>query len=158
MPVEKSEVIWFDGQLVPWEQAQVHVLTHTLHYGLGVFEGIRCYEGHDGKPGIFRLAEHVERLVDSAHIVGMKLPYDAPTLAAACVETVRVNRLKSCYVRPLAFIGDGEMGLAAVSNPVRVAIAVWPWGAYLGEQGLSRGIRVKTSSFQRFHVNTFMTR
>jgi branched-chain amino acid aminotransferase len=156
--MEKSELIWLDGEFVPWDQAKVHVLTHTLHYGLGVFEGIRCYEGGDGRPGIFRLAEHVRRLVDSAHIVGMALPYDQEQLQRACIETVRANRLRSCYIRPLAFLGDGEMGLAATTNPVRVCVAVWPWGAYLGDAGVSQGIRVKTSSFQRFHVNTLMAR
>lgn len=155
--MEKSEVIWLDGKFVPWDQANVHVLTHTLHYGLGVFEGIRCYEGDDGRPGIFRLGEHVRRLLDSAHIIAMKLPYDQRQLEEACIETVRRNRLRSCYIRPLAFLGDGEMGLAA-DNPVRVAVAAWSWGAYLGEAGVTRGIRVKTSSFQRFHVNTLMAR
>jgi branched-chain amino acid aminotransferase len=155
--MEKSELIWLDGAFVPWDQANVHVLTHTLHYGLGVFEGIRCYEGHDGQPGIFRLAEHVRRLLDSAHIVGMKMPYGQAELERACVETVRRNGLRSCYIRPLAFLGDGEMGLAA-DNRVRVAVAAWPWGAYLGDAGLAQGIRVKTSSFQRFHVNTLMAR
>ena len=156
--MEKSELIWMDGSFVPWGDANVHVLTHTLHYGLGVFEGIRCYEGQDGKPGIFRLAEHVRRLIDSAHIVGMALPFGQKDLEEACVETVRRNRLRSCYIRPLAFIGDGEMGLAAATNPVRVAVAAWPWGSYLGDEGVARGIRVKTSSFQRFHVNTLMPR
>ncbi len=155
--MEKSEQIWLDGRFVPWAEAQVHVLTHTLHYGLGVFEGIRCYEGHDGKPGIFRLAEHVERFFASAHILGMKLPCGREELLQACIDTVRVNRLKSCYIRPLGFMSDGEMGLAA-DNPVRVAVAAWPWGAYLGDDGVARGIRLKTSSFQRFHPNTFMTK
>jgi branched-chain amino acid aminotransferase len=155
--MQTTEQIWFDGRFVRWAEAQVHVLTHTLHYGLGVFEGIRCYEGHDGRPGIFRLTEHIERLAASAHIVGMPLPHDVPALVQACIDTVRVNRLTSCYIRPIAFLGAGEMGLAA-ENPVRVAVAAWPWGAYLGEEGLARGIRVKTSSFQRFHPNTFMTK
>lgn len=156
--MEKSEQIWFDGRLVPWDAAQVHVLTHTLHYGLGVFEGIRCYEGHDGRSAIFRLHEHVERLFGSAHILGMTIPFSREQIAAACVETVRVNQLKSCYIRPLVFLGDGEMGLAAVNNSVRVAIAVWSWGAYLGDDGLRNGVRLKTSSFQRMHVNTHMTK
>jgi branched-chain amino acid aminotransferase len=155
--MEKSELIWLDGAFVPWDQANVHVLTHTLHYGLGVFEGIRCYEGHDGVAGIFRLREHVRRLLDSAHIVAMRMPFGQQELEQACIETVRRNRLRSCYIRPLAFIGDGEMGLAA-TNATRVAVAAWPWGAYLGEDGLTQGIRVKTSSFQRFHVNTLMAR
>jgi branched-chain amino acid aminotransferase len=156
--VEKSEQIWLDGRLVPWDQARVHVLTHTLHYGLGVFEGIRCYEGHGGRGAIFRLAEHIERLFGSAHILEMKIPYTREQIMQACIETVRVNRLAACYVRPIVFLGDGEMGLAAVQNPVRVAVAVWSWGAYLGDEGLRNGVRLKTSSFQRMHVNTHMTK
>jgi len=155
--METSELIWLDGEFVPWSEAKVHVLTHTLHYGLGVFEGIRCYEGTDGRPGIFRLREHVRRLVDSAHILGLALPYTQEMLEEACIETVRRNRLRSCYIRPLAFLGDGEMGLAA-DNAVRVSVAAWHWGAYLGDRGVAEGIRVKTSSFQRFHVNTLMPR
>jgi branched-chain amino acid aminotransferase len=156
--VQKTDLIWLDGRFVPWDEAQVHVLTHTLHYGLGAFEGIRCYEGADGSSAIFRLPEHIDRLYDSAHILRIEIPFERDELIAACVETVRVNRLHSCYLRPLVFLGDGEMGLAAVSNPVRVAIAAWPWGAYLGEDGLLRGVRVCTSSFQRMHVNTHMTK
>lgn len=156
--MEKSEYIWFDGQLVPWDAAQVHVLTHTLHYGLGVFEGIRCYEGRGGMPAIFRLSEHIDRLFGSAHILGMTIPFSRDQITAACIETVRVNKLRSCYIRPLVFLGAGEMGLAAVHNPVRVAIVVWSWGAYLGEEGLRNGVRIKTSSFQRMHVNTHMTK
>jgi len=156
--VEKSEHIWFDGQFVPWDAAQVHVLTHTLHYGLGVFEGIRCYEGQDGRPAVFRLHEHVDRLFGSAHILGIRIPFTREQLAAACVDTVRINKMRSCYIRPLVFLGAGEMGLAAVQNPVRVAIVVWAWGAYLGEDGVRNGVRLKTSSFQRMHVNTHMTK
>jgi branched-chain amino acid aminotransferase len=156
--LEKTEKIWFDGKLVAWEAAQVHVLTHTLHYGLGVFEGIRCYEGGDGKPAIFRLPEHVDRLFGSAHILGIEIPFSKEEIFAACVETVRVNKVRSCYIRPVVFIGDGEMGLGAVHNPIRVAIAVWPWGAYLGEEGVRNGVRLRTSSFQRAHVNTLMTK
>jgi branched-chain amino acid aminotransferase len=156
--VQKSEQIWFDGRLVPWEAAQVHVLTHTLHYGLGVFEGIRCYEGRGGQPAIFRLHEHVDRLFGSAHILGITIPFTREQISAACVETVRVNKLRSCYIRPIVFLGDGEMGLAAVQNPVRVAIIVWSWGAYLGDEGVRNGVRLKTSSFQRMHVNTHMTK
>jgi len=156
--MEKTEQIWFDGQFVPWDEANVHVLTHTLHYGLGVFEGIRCYAGDNGESAIFRLREHTARLFSSAHIVGMKIPFSEDDINAACVETVRVNRLRECYIRPLVFLGEGQMGLAAVTNPVRVAIVAWPWGAYLGEEGIRNGIRVKTSSFQRFHVNTMMTK
>ena len=156
--MHKTDFIWFDGTLVPWDEARVHVLAHTLHYGFGVFEGIRCYEGADGRGSIFRLAEHIDRLVGSAHILGISVPFSREALTLACVETIRANRMLSCYVRPLVFLGDGEMGLAAVNNPVRVAIAVWPWGAYLGEDGVRRGVRIKTASFQRMHVNTHMTK
>jgi branched-chain amino acid aminotransferase len=157
--MQKTDLIWMDGRFVPWADANVHVLTHTLHYGFGAFEGIRCYEGSDGRPAIFRLREHVERLASSAHILGFEMPFSVDEISSACVETVRRNRLKSCYLRPIAFIGEGEMGLgAAVSNPVRVSIIAWPWGSYLGDEGVRNGIRVKTSSFQRFHVNTLMSK
>ncbi len=156
--MQKTEQIWFDGRMVPWDAAQVHVLTHTLHYGLGVFEGIRCYESDEGKALIFRLREHIDRLFDSAHILGIRIPFTREQICQACIETVLVNRLRSGYIRPIVFLGDGEMGLAAVHNPVRVAVAAWPWGAYLGEEGVAHGVRLKTSSFQRMHVNTFMTK
>ena len=155
--MQKTDRIWLDGALVPWDQANVHVLTHTLHYGLGVFEGIRCYEGHDGRPAIFRLAEHVERLFGSAHVLDLAMPFTPEAIAQACIDTVRANALTACYIRPIAFMGDGEMGLAA-RPPTRVAIAVWPWGAYLGEEGLTKGVRLKTSSFARFHPNTLLTK
>jgi branched-chain amino acid aminotransferase len=153
--MEKTEKIWLDGVFVPWDEARVHVLTHTLHYGLGAFEGIRCYDGARG-PAIFRLREHIDRLFASAHILGIEVPYSPDQVNQACLDTVRVNGMKSGYIRPLVFIGDGEMGLAAKSNPIRVAIAVWPWGTYLGDEGVRNGIRVKTASFQRFHVNSLM--
>jgi branched-chain amino acid aminotransferase len=155
--MEKTERIWLDGALVPWEAATVHVLTHTLHYGLGVFEGIRCYECHDGRSAIFRLREHIDRLYGSAHVLELAVPFPRERVMEACVETVRANRLRECYLRPIVFLGDGEMGLAA-RPPSRVAIAAWPWGAYLGDEGMRNGIRVKTSSFQRYHPNTFMTK
>src|SRR5689334_15652173 len=155
--MQKGERIWLDGQLVAWDAAQVHVLTHTLHYGLGVFEGIRCYECHDGRSAIFRLREHIDRLYGSAHVLDLPIPYARDAIMAACVETVRANRLRECYLRPLVFMGDGEMGLAA-QPPTRVAIAAWPWGAYLGDEGMRNGIRVKTSSFARFHPNTLLTK
>src|SRR5262244_2365598 len=155
--MEKTERIWFDGALVPWDAAQVHVLTHTLHYGLGVFEGIRCYACHDGRSAIFRLREHIDRLYGSAHALELPIPFPRAQLIEACVETVRANRLRECYIRPLVFMGDGEMGLAA-RPATRVAIAAWPWGAYLGDEGMKNGIRVKTSSFQRFHPNTLLTK
>ena len=150
--------IWMDGEFVAWPEATVHVLTHTLHYGVGVFEGIRCYAGEDGRSAVFRLAEHIERLFDSAHILDLKIPFTPEHISQACLETVRVNNLKECYIRPLVFVGEGDRGLHARTNPIRVAIAAWAWGAYLGEEGLKNGIRVKTSSFQRFHVNTLMTK
>jgi len=155
--MQKGERIWLDGQLVAWDAAQVHVLTHTLHYGLGVFEGIRCYECHDGRSAIFRLREHIDRLYGSAHVLDLPIPYPRYAIMAACVETVRANKLRECYLRPLVFMGDGEMGLAA-QPPTRVAIAAWPWGAYLGDEGMRNGIRVKTSSFARFHPNTLLTK
>jgi branched-chain amino acid aminotransferase len=154
--LDKTEKIWFDGKLVPWDEANVHVLTHTLHYGLGVFEGIRCYGTAKG-PAVFRLDEHVERLLKSAHIFLMEVPYSHKELCTAITETIKENRMKECYIRPLVFIGDGAMGLYPKGNPVRVAVAVWPWGAYLGEEGLKKGIRVKTSSFARPQVNSSMT-
>jgi len=155
--MEKTERIWLDGALVPWDEARVHVLTHTLHYGLGVFEGIRCYEGRDGRSAIFRLREHVERLFGSAHVLDLAMPWSREQVTEACRETVRANRLRECYLRPIAFLGDGEMGLSA-RPPTRLAIAAWPWGAYLGDDGLKHGVRMKTSSFQRFHPNTLLTK
>lgn len=146
-----------DGKFVPWDNAKVHVLTHTLHYGLGVFEGIRCYETRKG-PAIFRLDEHVKRLFDSAHIFMMEIPFTEKEIKSAIIETVRVNGLKECYIRPLVYIGYGVMGVYPKGNPINVAIAVWPWGAYLGDDGLENGIRIKVSSFTRHHVNVDMTR
>ncbi len=155
--LEKTEKIWMDGKLIPWDEAQVHVLTHALHYGLGVFEGIRCYNTPKG-PAIFRLEEHVKRLKSSAHIFLMEIPYTEEEISAAIIDTVKANGLKECYIRPIAFVGYGAMGLYAKDNPINLAVAAWPWGAYLGEEGLKKGIRVKTSSFLRAHVNTNMTR
>src|SRR5262245_57020904 len=155
--MQKTERIWLDGTLVPWDEAQVHVLTHTLHYGLGVFEGIRCYEGRDGRSAIFRLPEHVERLFGSAHVLDLAMPFSREEIVEACRATVRANHLRECYLRPIAFLGDGEMGLSA-RPPTRVAVAAWPWGAYLGDEGVRHGVRLKTSSFQRFHPNTLLTK
>lgn len=156
--VEKTQFIWLDGTFVPWEEAQVHILTHTLHYGLGAFEGIRAYACHDGKTAIFRLPEHTQRLFDSAHVTQMAIPFTQEEINQACIETLRRNALKAGYLRPLVFIGDGVMGLHPQDNPIRVAIIAWPWGTYLGEEGLRRGIRMKTSSFMRHHVNIMMTK
>jgi branched-chain amino acid aminotransferase len=156
--VEKAKYIWLDGKFVAWDQAQVHVLTHTLHYGLGVFEGIRAYLCTDGRTAIFRLSEHVHRLFDSAHIMQMEIPFSEAEISQACIETMRRNEQKEAYLRPLAFIGDGAMGLHPKDNPIRVAVITWVWGAYLGDEGLSLGIRLKTSSFTRHHVNVMMTK
>ena len=147
--------IWYDGKMVPWRDATTHVLTHTLHYGMGVFEGVRCYETAEG-PAIFRLADHTKRLFNSARIFGMKIPFGPEEIDAAQLETVRRNGLKSCYLRPLVFYGSNAMGVAAKSNPVRVAVAAWPWGAYLGAEAIEHGIRVKTSSFTHHHPNVTM--
>ncbi|EPR34942.1 branched-chain amino acid aminotransferase [Alkalidesulfovibrio alkalitolerans DSM 16529] len=156
--VQKTDKIWFDGKLVPWDEANVHVLTHTLHYGVGVFEGIRSYKTVDGKSAVFRLPEHVERLFDSAAIMEMKVPYSEDIVNKAIIETLTVNGLSEGYIRPLIFIGDGAMGVHPGKNPIRVAIATWAWGAYLGEEALRKGIRIKTSTFTRHHVNVMMTK
>lgn len=155
--LKKTEKIWMDGKLVNWDDANVHILTHTLQYGLGVFEGVRCYETSKG-PAIFKLKEHVERLFDSAHIFMLKIPYSRTEIEEAILKTVKANKIKECYIRPLVYIGYGAMGLYPKDNPIRVSIAVWPWGAYLGEDGLNKGIKVRTSSFIRGHVNSNMTR
>jgi branched-chain amino acid aminotransferase len=156
--VQKAKKIWMDGKLVNWDEAQVHVLTHTLHYGVGVFEGIRCYTTEDGKAAIFRLKEHVDRFFDSAHIVLMEIPFTREEICAAIRKTLLANEQPEGYIRPIAFLGEGEMGLHVRTNPVRVAVATWPWGAYLGEEGLKKGIRAKVSSFNRHHVNAAMTK
>mgnify|MGYP006104352089 FL=1 len=154
---DRDGSIWFDGAMVPWREAKVHVLTHTLHYGLGVFEGVRAYETDRGT-AIFRLAEHTERFFRSAHILGMNMPYDNDTLNAAQVAVVQENGLASAYLRPLAFYGSEGMGIRADMLKTHIAIATWEWGAYLGEDGLKNGIRVRTSSFTRHHVNITMCR
>ena len=156
--VEKLSKIWMDGKLIPWEEANVHILTHSLHYGLAVFEGIRCYLCKDGKSAVFRLREHVDRLFDSAQIGDIKIPYSNREIAEACKETLRVNQLKEGYIRPIVFIGEGVMGVYPGDNPIRVAIIAWSWGAYLGDGALEKGIRVKVSSYTRHHVNVMMTK
>lgn len=153
----KADYIWFNGRLVKWEEATVHVLTHTLHYGLGVFEGVRCYNTKKG-PAIFRHHEHIERLFKSAHIVYMKIPYTMEEIRQATFETIKANNLKECYIRPIVFYGTGAMGLYPLKNEVNVAIICWEWGAYLGDEGLKKGIRCKISSFNRHHVNVSMTK
>jgi len=155
--LQATEKIWMNGSFVKWDDAKVHVLTHTLHYGTGIFEGIRCYKTDSGS-AVFRLREHVERLFDSAHILQMEMPFTREALAEAVLETIRVNKIEACYIRPLAFLGYGAMGIFPKENPVQVSIAVWPWGSYLGDEGLKNGIRVKISSFSRPHVNATMVR
>ena len=154
---DRDGVIWYDGKLVPWRSATTHVLTHSLHYGLAVFEGLRAYNTVDGT-AIFRLREHTERMFNSAHIYMMKIPYSRETLIAAQKEVVRANKLESCYVRPLAFYGSEKMGVSPKGAQVHVAIAAWPWGAYLGAEALEKGIKVKTASYARHHVNVTMAR
>ena len=156
--VQKVSMIWLDGKLIPWDEANVHILTHSLHYGLAVFEGIRCYLCQDGKSAVFRLREHVDRLFDSAQIGDIKIPYSKREISEACKETLRVNQLKEGYIRPIVFIGEGVMGVYPGDNPIRVSIITYSWGAYLGEGALEKGIRVKVSSFTRHHVNVMMTK
>ncbi len=158
--VVKADKVWMDGEMVPWESAQVHVMTHALHYGLGVFEGIRAYRTKDGKLAIFRLEEHIRRFFDSAHIIMLKLPFTEQQLMDACVQVLKVQEARfpnGAYLRPVAFMGDGAMGLGAV-NPTRVAITAWEWGSYLGDKGIKEGIRAKVSSYTRMHVNVNMVR
>ncbi len=152
---DRDGVIWMDGELIPWRDATVHVLTHTLHYGLGVFEGVRAYKTDQGT-AIFRLQDHTERLFRSAHIMGMRLPFDRDTLNEAQKIVVQKNELASAYIRPIVFYGSEGMGLHAGNLRVHVAVASWEWGAYLGDEGLNKGIRVKTSSFSRHHINSTM--
>ena len=149
--------IWYDGKLVPWRDATTHVLTHSLHYGLAVFEGVRAYKTVSGT-AIFRIREHTERLFNSAHIYLMKMPYTQDEIIAAQKEVVRANKLDECYIRPIAFYGSEKMGVSPKGVRVHVAIAAWPWGAYLGADAIEQGIRVKTSSFARHHVNVSMCR
>lgn len=153
---DRDGFIWKDGKLVDWRDATVHVLTHTLHYGMGVFEGVRAYKQADGSTAVFRLEDHTKRLLNSAKIFQLKVPFDHATLVEAQKEVVRQNQLESCYIRPLVFIGSEKLGVAAKGNTIHVAIAAWPWGAYLGEDGITKGIRVKTSSFTHHHSNVTM--
>lgn len=152
MPIQAVDVIWMNGELVEWEKATIHVLTHALHYGTGVFEGIRCYETPKG-PAVFRLQDHMKRLENSGRIFMMELPYTVDELIAATHETIKANGLQSCYVRPIAFRGYGEIGVNPEANPIDVAIAVWPWGAYLGEDALKDGVRMTISSWRRHDPN-----
>ena len=152
---DRDGVIWFDGKMVPWREATTHTLTHSLHYGLGVFEGIRAYNTSKGT-AIFRLQDHIDRLFNSAKIMGMEMPYDKATLTAACKAAVAENRLESAYIRPLCFYGSEAMGIRAKGLKTHVVIAAWAWGAYLGDEGMTKGIRIRTSTFTRHHVNITM--
>jgi branched-chain amino acid aminotransferase len=157
MSADQSK-IWFNGKTVPWDEANVHVLTHTLHYGLGAFEGIRAYKCSNGKSAVLKLTEHMERLYASAHVAGIKIPYEIQTLCDAVMDLLRENGLDEAYIRPIAFIGPGEKGILPGNNVINVAIAVWPWGTYLGDDAITNGIRAKISSYTRMHVNSFMTK
>ena len=152
MPIETTEFIWMDGTLVPWQDATVHVLTHSLHYGSGVFEGIRAYPTARG-PAVFRLTDHMRRLHQSASLLHIDLPYSVAELVEATKETIRANHLESCYIRPIAYLGYGEMGLNPLPCEVNVAIAVWPWGSYLGDEGVQKGVRMKISTWRRMDPN-----
>lgn len=152
---DRDGVIWLDGEFVPWREAKTHVLTHTLHYGMGVFEGVRAYKTDNGT-AIFRLGDHTNRLFTSAHILNMPLPFDKETINKACLDSVKNNNLETAYIRPMCFYGSEGMGLRADNLEVHVMIAAWSWGSYLGNEGLEKGIRIKTSSFTRHHVNITM--
>lgn len=154
----KADKIWMDGNFMAWDEANVHVCTHTLHYGLGVFEGIRCYKCDDGRSGIFMLDAHVDRLFCSAHIAQLAIPYMKDQISDICKEIVKANGFDECYIRPIVFMGDSQLGLYVKEFKVRVAIIAWVWGAYLGDEGLAKGIRAKVSSFTRHHVNAGMTK
>jgi branched-chain amino acid aminotransferase len=153
---DRDGKIWMDGQMVEWREAKIHVLSHTLHYGCGAFEGVRAYNTAQGT-AIFRLKEHTERLFNSAKILRMKIPYTMEEVMQAQLDVVKANQLESCYLRPLTWIGDKKLGVSPKGNTIHLMIAAWPWGAYLGEEGMRRGIRVKTSSYTRHHVNITMT-
>jgi branched-chain amino acid aminotransferase len=154
----ETKKIWMDGEMVPWKEAKVHVLAHGLHYGTGYFEGVRCYALADGRSAIFRLGEHVRRFLDSGKILGFPLPYTAAEMERAMVDIVKVNGLKECYIRPLAFVGLGEMGLYAPDNPLQVIIAVWSWGAYLGDEGIKNGVMMTKSKVAGNYINSVLAK
>jgi branched-chain amino acid aminotransferase len=153
MPMNKSDYIWFDGQFVPWDEAKVHVLSHALHYGSSVFEGIRCYETASG-PAVFRLDSHVRRMFDSCKIYRMEIPYSSDQVSKAILDTIAKNKLRSCYIRPLVFRGYGQLGVMPLTCPVQMVIATWEWGAYLGEDALEQGVDVGVSSWRRMAPGT----
>ena len=150
--VDRLEKIWMDGELVAWDDAKVHVLTHTLHYGLGGFEGIRAYKRGDGKSAVFRLREHIDRLFDTTKLCLMPMPFTREQVMQGCIDVLKANKLPEGYLRPIAYVGEGAMGIY-VNNPTKVSIVAWKWGAYLGDEALAQGIRAKISSFARHHIN-----
>lgn len=156
--VKKMDKIWMDGELVAWDDANIHILSHSIHYGLAAFEGIRCYLCENGRSAIFRHVDHTKRLFDSARIYLMDIPFTEQEIIDAAKDTLKANGLKEAYIRPIVFIGDGNMGVHPGDNPIRVSIICWEWGAYLGDEALAKGIRVKTSSFTRHHPNIMMTK
>ncbi|HUH02140.1 MAG TPA: branched-chain amino acid transaminase [Kofleriaceae bacterium] len=158
MAIKKVEKIWVDGALVDWDDAQEHVLAHTLHYGLGAFEGVRAYEQPGGRTAIFRLQDHIDRLFESCHICTIDVPHSRKDVAEACLEVLRVNKLTNAYLRPLVYLGAGALGLGTLEPPVRTVVAAFEWGAYLGEEGLKKGIRCKVSGFRRGNVDTIMSK
>ncbi len=156
--IKKVDWIWVDGEMVSWDAAREHVLAHTLHYGLGAFEGIRAYKRADGRTAVFRLNEHIDRLFDSCHIITIDIPYTKTAVKQACVQVLRDNHLEAAYIRPIVYLGYGAMGLGSLEPPVRTVVATYEWGAYLGEEGLRRGIRAKISSFRRGAVDSMMSK
>lgn len=158
MGIKKLDTIWVDGSLVPWDQATDHVLAHTIHYGLGAFEGIRAYQRHDGRTAIFRLREHMERLIDSCNVCMIDPPYNRDQIGQACIDVVRSNKIASCYLRPLVYLGYGALGLGSFEPPVRTIVACYEWGAYLGDEGLKHGVRCMVSSFIRGNANATMNK
>jgi branched-chain amino acid aminotransferase len=156
--VEKLQKIWIDGELVPWDSAQIHVMTHSLHYGVAAFEGIRAYKRADGKSHVFRLREHIDRLFDTCKMALMKPQFTREQISRACTETLKANSLAEGYLRPIVFVGEGAMGIYAPDNPVRSMVLAWKWGAYLGEEALKSGIRTKISSFARHHINVSLAK
>lgn len=156
--VEKLQKIWVDGELVAWDDAHVHLLTHSLHYGLGAFEGIRAYKRANGKSYVFRLREHVDRLFDTCKMVLIQPKFTREQISAACIDTLKANALEEGYLRPVVFVGEGAMGIYAPNNPIRASVIAWKWGAYLGDEALKNGIRVKISSFARHHINVSLAK
>ncbi|MGE0402662.1 MAG: branched-chain amino acid transaminase [Kofleriaceae bacterium] len=158
MGIKKLDTIWIDGQLIPWDSATEHLLAHTMHYGVGAFEGIRAYQRTDGRTQIFRLRDHIERLIDSAAICTMDVPFTREQIMQACADVVRVNKMSSCYLRPLVYLGYGALGLGSFEPPVRTMVACYEWGAYLGDDGLKKGIKCMVSGFSRANSNAVMNK